>query len=382
VGASGEYTQQATREASSSIQILKDQRVSLCNSFNTCKMTVNEFRREQQRIDDTFTVLASISERLSSMSSEEAQAVLAQIRGIRNNDNGGVAAAVPQPAVLPAPAPPEAESSAQEDALIAGWQPGRFMFQAVSRVVSAAHEIEQRSQFGFDKDHACVLGAFVSAGGHESMTQSFVGGRSYVLVGGGEDNAKDVDIAIIDGQGQVVASDTEDDAMPLVKFVPPSDGSYEMRLGLATAQSDGAFVAMAVMHEGGYSIPAARLSEAFKRATAYGAKASERLPPGLIFHHQGDWAFFGTVLEQGQQSSFRGIDVSGTASLVLAAGDTSAENLDLEVTDSEGTSMASDMDADAYPAVQLSPHSGYAVTVQNKASRGPSLAALLILDRQ
>src|SRR6185503_7290248 len=99
---------------------------------------------------------------------------------------------------------------------------------------------------GFDRDHACVLGAFVDTGKMQSMTQSFTGGRTYALVGGGEDNATDVDIAIADSSGTVLVSDTQDDAMPLVKFVPPADGSYQIRLGLSKSTASGAFVAVAV----------------------------------------------------------------------------------------------------------------------------------------
>ncbi len=347
-------------------------------------MTVTEFRREQQRIDDTFSVLASISERLPNMSAEETHAVLSRIHGFRHEAGADVpaaaqATATPVQAVSPAPRPTPTPSG---DASLDSWRPGKFMFQAINRVATAAREIEQKTNFGFDKSHACLLGAFVTKGKHETMTQTFTGGKTYVLVGGGEDNATDVDIAILDSSGKVLASDTQDGAMPLVKFVPPSDASYEIRLGLAKSTANGSFIAMAVMHEGGYAIPSARLTDAFQKVTAYGARASQKLSPGLVFHQQGNWSFFGTVLEQGQQSSFQGIDVAGKPSIVLAAGDSAASNLDLVALNPKGETVTSDTDADSNPVIQLSPHSGYTVAVQNKSSSGASFAALMLLDRQ
>jgi len=60
VGASASYKQSAIREADALVQMLKEQRVSLCNNFNTCKTTVKEYREDQKSLDDSFIALPEL----------------------------------------------------------------------------------------------------------------------------------------------------------------------------------------------------------------------------------------------------------------------------------------------------------------------------------
>ncbi|EYF00948.1 Hypothetical protein CAP_8896 [Chondromyces apiculatus DSM 436] len=383
VGASGEYKQQAIRAADTLIQVLKDQRVALCHGFNTCKMTVAEYRQDQRRIDDTFAFVATITERLKSMSGDEVQAVLRQLNDIRTSGTlAGRASGEPLPQ-LPPPSNPAVDRAlpARGDPSAANaWRPGMYMMQAVGRVAAMAHQVEQKTTLGFDRDHACVLGAFVKTRSIQSMWQTFNGGVKYALIGGGEDNAIDVDIGIADENGRVLVSDTADDANPVVEFTPPASGRYEIRLSLADSKASGSFVAMALMQDGGYAIPANRLLQSFSSAIRYGSKLSEQVQPGLVFHGGGDWAFFGTVLEPNQSSTFSGIDVAGTPTVALAAGDDSSLNLDLEVRDgSSDRVVVVDKDKDAVPNTVIQP-GNYKVLVQNPSSNGATMVTLLLLD--
>lgn len=388
---SGEYRDQATREANGVIQVLKDQRVALCHDFNTCKLNVTEYRGEQRRIDDTFSMIVTLTERLPHMSAAEVQSVLQQLRDVRSSasagGHGGPSAppAPPTPAAgageagAGQPAPQQGKSQAELRALIEGWNPGKFMLQAVARVAGSARDIEQRTPLGFDRDHACLLGAFVTAGQTRSLWQTFTPGLTYALLGAGEENAIDVDLAIADESGKILVADTQDDAVPLVKFVPPAAGRYEIRLGLARSSTSGSFVALAVMQEGGYSIPADRIIESLTNALAYGAFASQRSGSGLVFHEGDDWSFFSTVLEPRQANSFGGIKIGGQA-LALAAGDSRSHDLDIQVEEG-GRVVGADKDDDPIPNVQLRP-GAYKITVENPKSNGPTLATLLLLDAQ
>lgn len=383
---SGEYRNQATREANSMIQVLKDQRVALCHDFNTCKVSVAEYRADQRRIDDTFSMLVTLTERLPHMAAAEVQAVLLQLREVRAG--AGEAASAPPAPPAPAtgsgeagagqPAPQQqGRSQAELRALIDGWNPGKFMLQAVARVAGSARDVEQRTPLGFDRDHACLLGAFVTAGQTRSLWQTFTPGITYALLGAGEENAIDVDLAIADESGKILVADTQDDAVPLVKFVPPAEGRYEIRLGLARSSASGSFVALAVMQQGGYSIPADRIIESLTNALAYGAFASQRSGSGLVFHGGDDWSFFSTVLEPRQASSFGGIKIPGQA-IALAAGDSRSQDLDIQVEEG-GRVVGADKDDDPIPNVQLRP-GDYKVTVENPKSNGATLVTLLLLD--
>ncbi|HSN99883.1 MAG TPA: hypothetical protein VLS89_16415, partial [Candidatus Nanopelagicales bacterium] len=365
------------------IQVLKDQRVSICNQFNTCKMSVPEYRQEQRRIDDTFAFVATVTERLKSMSGPEVERVLAQLQSIRSAGARAMPGDVPQlpPPQNPAdpPATPATPTPSDAQALIQSWRPGLYMLQAVGKVTAAAHKVEQSTSLGFDRDHACILGAFVQTGKMQTMWQTFNAGTAYALLGGGEDNALDVDIAIADESGKVLVSDTDDDATPIVQFKPAVAGRYEVRVGLAKSEASGSFVALAVMQDGGYTIPADRILQSFTSAMVYGANVSRKFSNGVVFHENGDWAFFGTVLEPNQSNSFGGIDVA-SKSIALATGDESSRDLDIEAKDgTSGQVVAFDRDKDAIPNVILPP-GNYKVAVQNAQSNGPTLATLLFLD--
>ncbi len=50
VQATGSFSQRALRQADPLIALFKEQRAALCNDFNTCKLTVAEYRAERRAI--------------------------------------------------------------------------------------------------------------------------------------------------------------------------------------------------------------------------------------------------------------------------------------------------------------------------------------------
>lgn len=99
IGASASYRQNAIREADSLVQLLKEQRVSLCNNFNTCKLTTKEYRDDQKHLDDSFVALMALKDRMAQIDAEGAAKLLAEIQSIRNGNSAKSSA----PAATPAP---------------------------------------------------------------------------------------------------------------------------------------------------------------------------------------------------------------------------------------------------------------------------------------
>jgi hypothetical protein len=92
VGASAEYKESAIREADSLVQMLKEQRNQLCNNFNTCKVTVKEYREDQKRLDDSFVALVALKDKMANVDAEGATKLLDQIRSIRSGAEAGKSA--------------------------------------------------------------------------------------------------------------------------------------------------------------------------------------------------------------------------------------------------------------------------------------------------
>jgi hypothetical protein len=83
IGASASYREGAIREADSLVAMLKEQRVGLCNNFNTCKLTVAEYRDEQKELDDSYVALLALRDKMAQLDAEGAAKLLEEIQKIR-----------------------------------------------------------------------------------------------------------------------------------------------------------------------------------------------------------------------------------------------------------------------------------------------------------
>jgi hypothetical protein len=109
VGASANYSETAVREADSLVAMLKEQRVGLCNNFNTCKLSVAEYRQEQHSLDDSFVALSALKDRMKQLDADGASRVMAELERIRQRSRGEAVAAAPVAAAAAAaggPPPP------------------------------------------------------------------------------------------------------------------------------------------------------------------------------------------------------------------------------------------------------------------------------------
>lgn len=112
VGASASYKESAVREADALVAMLKEQRGQLCNNFNTCKLTVAEYREDQRKLDDSFVALMTLKDRMNNVDAEGAQKLLAEIRSIRAGAADTKSAPVTSAAAASATAAPAASAPA------------------------------------------------------------------------------------------------------------------------------------------------------------------------------------------------------------------------------------------------------------------------------
>jgi hypothetical protein len=385
-GASGSYQDKAIREADDVIAALKEQRTALCHDFNTCKLSVPEYRQEKQRIESSFTAVVAMKDNVGKMDPNNAMRFMTQLRGIREG-KGLVADPPSTPAPEPTPAPTAAPTPTPAPAASEVWNPGKYMLQAVGRVTDNARKLEQNSKYGFAKDHAFLLGAYVEKGKSVDLVVNLKAGREYVLLGGGSEAAIDVDLGVIDAKGKLLAADTADDPQPVVTWKPTVTGQYTIRLALEKSRASGDFVALAVMHEGGYSIPiknlVASIGKTIKTATAANQKLLAQ-GRGLVFHEGvGEWSFFGSVLGPEEQTTQSNLAFNTDPTVAIAGADDNGTNIDLVVREQPGGAVvAKDVEPDAQPAVVVHPTAGkkYDVLVQNPTKGGPTMTTLLVLD--
>lgn len=84
----------------------------------------------------------------------------------------------------------------------------------------------------------CLMGGLMGTGGSLGLSRSFTPG-TYALIGWGDSRAGDVDASIANGDGEVVAADTETDTTPVVPFEVSGSEALSGTLSLAMAQAKG-----------------------------------------------------------------------------------------------------------------------------------------------
>ena len=297
------------------------------------------------------------------------------------NNQGSAANPPPLPPPDPTPPKPVEPAVAEQQ-----WVPGKYMGQAMRIVGDAARTLEQKSKFGFAKEHACLMGAYLKKGEVIDISLALKSGREYAFIGGGSQHAIDIDLGILDDADKVLKADMDKDPAPAFRWRPPADASYKVRLKLQDSRASGDFVALAVMEEGGYAIPAANLIKSFETTLTIAATASTKVKKlgkkGLIFHENKNWSFFGVVLKPGEMNTFSGFKFDSSA-VVAAGGDDSTDNLDLFIKDAGNAVLEKDDAPDANPVVVFNPPdkaARYKVGVKQTSRKGVTLATVAILD--
>jgi hypothetical protein len=190
IGASGSYKREAIREADQLVQVLKEQRVGLCNDFNTCKLTVAEYGAQKRGLDDTYVGLLAIRDRLKDVDAEGAVKLLSQVRAMSRGVQGEAAATTPAtsapaitetPATTPASAPATAPAAAAPPAPAADVYCNGMALQLARRGTGAGPNYAYPQMRGALKGHPELAGSKF----HEYLleTQTLNGlKQEYVLI--------------------------------------------------------------------------------------------------------------------------------------------------------------------------------------------------------
>jgi len=99
--------------------------------------------------------------------------------------------------------------------------------QLVARLAAPARTLQDS---GFTMVEGVALLGSLRARTYEDKTLRLEAGRQYIVVGVCDDDCGDMDLNASDPSGQEIASDTEDDAMPVLAIVPERSGDYTFRV--------------------------------------------------------------------------------------------------------------------------------------------------------
>ncbi|UEG49605.1 hypothetical protein LK994_13265 [Ferruginibacter lapsinanis] len=263
----------------------------------------------------------------------------------------------------------------------AQWSSGKYMKQAFVRTINYAKNYESSSStFGFAKGLS-FLGTFLDAsGGKSNFTLDLKSDKTYVIMGGGDDDATDVDIKI-SKDGVTLASDTKTDNLPSVTFSPSYSGRYV--LTLSNYAKTKAYCCLVILESGGLVLNTDRMKEAQNSMFALASIVNEVSTTGVAFQSkENSWCVYGYLLEQGTDNSIYGMPLrDGSKHYLVAVGDDSVKDIDLCAT-VDGTETSCNKEMDATPLVTISKatsSSTYGFRVKNIKSEHTGFVLVSIL---
>ena len=256
--------------------------------------------------------------------------------------------------------------------------PVKFMLQALGRVAGEARQLEDGRRFGFEEG-ICLLGSYIQQGNTTALDHQLEGGRTYVFLGGGDDDVRDADLFIFDAAGRRVAQDTDNDPTPVVTFTPKFDGRYSILLRLHDCRTPAGFCALAILREGGWDIP----TESVVQASSQCMISCLRFGGRFKFHDRvNQWSLFGSVLKQGETAAMNRLDLGSGIRTFVAGADKGAGDIDLSLSDGGGA-VAKDEDPDPTPAFRAKTFQEQAYSLRlnmEKTSNNASFAVMAMLD--
>lgn len=253
--------------------------------------------------------------------------------------------------------------------------------QAVAKVLGATTKAVKQSNYNFNAG-VCFGIAVVRKGDKIQTSYPLERGVRYLFIGGGDNNAQNIDIAVLDSKGTVMAQDNAPDAIPVVFFTPKYTGNYNLAMRLKSGKAASSFCSLVVMrNSGGYALPISSIREAI-RPEQLPAETHE-IANTLQFHRvRNQWAVFGAVLKQGDATVVPNLKYESGLHVFVAGSDGRSTDVDLYLLNSAGQKLTEATKGGAEPSMsyQTDGSQTYQLGVANVRSKGASLVFLTAFD--
>ncbi|GEM_PF-1185445 len=261
-----------------------------------------------------------------------------------------------------------------------GWGPGVRMTESVARLMDSARLLGDRTSFGYD-GNISILSAFLRTDAEVKLTRHFNAGTRYLVLGGGDNQAGDLDIQVLDSDGRMVAEDRLTDAAPVVDFTPTRSGTYTLRVHLYSGKPS--FCTVAILRDGGFTVPVNNVVTAL-HGLILRCNAVDRMTPTDVTFHDApnSWAMVGGAFAPGEAQSITHMNLGTGKRVMLSSADSNAIDIDLHVLNEKGEVRAKDEDADPNPIVSVTVNNATdaGLKISNVRSNGRSLVLTAFLD--
>lgn len=257
---------------------------------------------------------------------------------------------------------------------------GGYIAECVQRATQQAGSAGEYSGYGFANNSFCLLGGWIATGGELQFTATFEAGTSYLIVGAGDGDVKDLDLGIQSGED--VIADVEDDNTPFVHVEAAE--TVEATISLVNESGSGSpdFCVLIILQSQGGSGNAASLN-----AVAQGlVKAVGGVGGGWSTEAAEDpsgWCLIGGLFGTGGELGLgRGFSAGHYA--LVGFGDGKCKDLDCYVANEDGEPIAADTETDSTPVVQFDADgdASGALCLRMHEADGNAFAVGIILKKQ
>ncbi|MFX0200704.1 MAG: hypothetical protein ACFFCW_31680, partial [Candidatus Hodarchaeota archaeon] len=129
-----------------------------------------------------------------------------------------------------------------------------YLRQALTKIVASA-TIVNLANYDYVGGN-CLFGAYLPEGESQSLSSHFEKGVDYYVLGAGDDDIIDLDLALLSTTGEVLQEDTDDDATPILQFMPNYSGNMTLKITNFSSVQDG-FCVMVILkrsYSGNFSL--------------------------------------------------------------------------------------------------------------------------------
>lgn len=270
------------------------------------------------------------------------------------------------------------------------WPPGEYMVQALAEMLNTVRFVSDKSDIGYDDGNICLIGVLIQPGEAYSFRREFRKGMQYALVTAGDEDVKDVDIEVLDEDGELIVKDDSKERDAWVEFTPRRTESLTIRLILAGAKQ-GSFCTLAFLKHGGIDVPKDNFIAAgdglLNRCQVVQKFARDKDANAFFLGEPNQAAVFGALLAGDETIDVTGVIPGRAPTVVVGAGDRHCTDLDLAVLTADGDMVEKDTAKDAIPTIAFTPERGesYGVKLGNATSKGKlsmtMFGVLQLIDR-
>lgn len=259
-----------------------------------------------------------------------------------------------------------------------------YSAQAVVRVTNIA-STAKFINYGY-REGLSILGGWIEGRSYLTFSTRLIQGVDYLLLAAGDNDAQDVDLEIVDANGNVLAKDDGKQAYAIVTFRPRVTAYYTLRLTLFKSRNNLPCVcAMTILKKNGWDVPVKNLDTACdKIGTALEAmdRGAQKFGKRVDFHRASNqWAFFGAVLREGENLSVTDMTMGTGDRLFVGAGDRFADTVRLDLETADGRLVKRDLKNGPVSSLDFGAAGGmHGLRVHNVRATGPAVVLMAVMD--